>query len=38
VGAAPYPRWSAARPAAVAKLRRRRIFFIFELARFTFEP
>jgi hypothetical protein len=37
VGAAPRQHRSAARPAAVAKLRHRRIFFTFELARFSFE-
>jgi hypothetical protein len=37
VGASPPPHRSAARPAAVAKLRRRRIFFTFELTRYSFE-
>jgi hypothetical protein len=37
VGAAPRPHRSAARPAAVAKLLRRCIFFTYELARFSFE-
>jgi hypothetical protein len=36
VGAAPRPHRSAARPAAVAKLHRRRIPFVFELAFFSF--
>jgi hypothetical protein len=37
VGAVPQPHRSAGRPAAVAKLRRRRIFFTFELTRYSFE-
>jgi hypothetical protein len=36
VGAAPRPHRSAARPAAVAKLHRRRTPFVFELAFFYF--